>query len=264
MCIYLHGVQGPHLPSCRRARRDRLLRRPRHLRSGRMDARQGRGPVHLHRRHRPVRRARHRLGPRPRRSLRRGDRPAGGLPHCPRRGGPRRPDLRRVPHQVRWPPLLQYDPARPGRHRHAAGPRDAQGRRADLGRRLNVQGQRHRALLPLRPARQPIAADLQAVARRRLRRRARRPQGDVGVAVHPRPAVPGQHREGLLHRREHLGRHPRGQGARAPHHGYRDRRADHGGAVLGPRHRDRSRGRHGRLRAGPPGHDQRQGVRLSR
>ncbi len=40
--------------------------------------------------------------------------------------------------------------------------------------------------------------------------------------------------------------------------------ADHGRAVLGPRRRDRSRGRHDRLRAGPAGDDQRQGVPLRR
>ena len=39
--------------------------------------------------------------------------------------------------------------------------------------------QRHRALLPLRPARERVAPDLQAVARRGVRRGARRPQGDV-------------------------------------------------------------------------------------
>ena len=46
-------------------------------------------------------------------------------------------------------------PARPRGHRHAAGAGHAGGRRADLGRRLHLQGQRHRAVLPLRPARQP-------------------------------------------------------------------------------------------------------------
>ena len=139
-------------------------------------------------------------------------------------------------------------PLGPGRHRHAAGPGDARGRRPDLGRRLDLQGQRHRAVLPLRPAGQPAAADLQAVAGRRLRHRARRPQGDVGVAGRPRPAVPGQHREGVLHRRQHLGRHARGQDAGAPRHRHRDRRPDHGRAVLGPRRRDPHRGRHDRLR----------------
>ena len=55
------------------------------------------------------------------------------------------------------------------------------------------------------------------------------------VAARPRPALPRQHREGVLHRRQHLGRHPRGQDARAPRRRHRDRRADHGRAVLGPR-----------------------------
>ena len=54
----------------------------------------------------------------------------------------------------------------------------------------------------------------------------------------PRPALPGQHGEGLLHRREHLGRNARGQGARASGHRHRDRRADHGRPVLGLSCRD--------------------------
>ena len=261
---YFSYVQGAHLPARRRARRHRLLRRPRHLGRGRVDARQGRRALHLHRRHRPVRRARHRLGARPRHGVRRRDRPPGRLPRGAGRGGPGRAGLRRVPHPLRRARLLQHHPARPGRHRHPAGAGDARGRRPDLGRRLDVQGQRHRAVLPLRPAGQPAPADLQAVAGRGLRLRARRPQGDVGVAARPRPALPGQHREGLLHRRQHLGRHPRGEDAGAPRHRHRDRRPDHGRAVLGPVGRDRRRGRHDRLRAGPPGDDQRQGVRLRR
>ena len=227
-------VQGAHLPARRRTCRHRLLRRPRHLGSGRVDARQGGGAVHLHRRHRPVRRARHRLGARAGHGVRRGDRAAGRLPGGAGRGGAGRAGLRGVPHPVRRPRLLQHHPARAGRDRHAAGPRDARGRRADLGRRLDLQGQRHRAVLPVRPAGQPQPADLQAVAGRRLRPRARRPQGDVRVAGHPRPALPGQHGEGVLHRREHLGRDPRGQDAGAPRHRHRDRRPDHGRAVLGP------------------------------
>ena len=195
--------------------------------------------MHLHRRHRPVRRARHRLGVRPRAGLRRRDRPAGRLPRGAGRGGPGRAHLRCVPHPLRRPVLLQHHTARPGRHRHPAGPGDARGRRADLGRRLDLQGQRHRAVLPVRPARQPAPADLQALARRGVRLRARRPQGDVGVAARPRPALPRQHREGLLHRRQHLGRHPRGQDAGAPRRRHRDRGADHGRAVLGPVGRDR-------------------------
>ncbi len=46
--------------------------------------------------------------------------------------------------------------------------------------------------------------------------------------------------EGVLHRRQHLGRHPRGQDPRAPRRLARDRRADHGREVLGPVGRDRT------------------------
>ena len=66
--------------------------------------------------------------------------------------------VRRVPHRVGRPHVLQHDAARPRRHRHAAGAGDARGRRRDLGRRLDLQGQRHRAVLPLRAAREPDAA----------------------------------------------------------------------------------------------------------
>ena len=133
-----------------------------------------------------------------------------------RRGGPRRAGLRCLPPPLRRPRLLQHHAARPRRHRHAAGARDARGRRRHLGRRVDVQGQRHRAVLPLRAARQPGAAHLQAVARRRLRPRARRSRRDEPVADRARPALPRQPGEGLLHRRQHLGRDPRGQDPRAP------------------------------------------------
>ena len=59
-----------------------------------------------------------------------------------------------------------------------------------------------------------------------------------------RPALPRQQGEGLLHRRQHLGCHPRGQDPRAPRRVPGDRRADHGREVLGPLRRDRDRGRH--------------------
>ena len=54
-------------------------------------------------------------------------------------------------------------------------------RRRHLGRRQHLQGQRHRALLPLRAAGEPEPAHLQAVARRAVRRRARWPGGDERV-----------------------------------------------------------------------------------
>ena len=77
------------------------------------------------------------------------------------------------------------------------------------------------------------------------------------VAHRARPALPRLPGEGLLHRRQHLGRHPRGQDPRAPRRLARDRRADHGREVLGPGRRDRDRGRLDRLRGRPPGRDQR-------
>ena len=83
--------------------------------------------------------------------------------------------------------LLQHHAARPRRDRHDAGVGDEGGRRQHLGRRLHLQGQRHRALLPLRPADQPELADLQALARPAVHRRAGRPRGNVGV--HDAPAA---------------------------------------------------------------------------
>ena len=195
-------------PAGRRARRHRLLRRPRHLGRRRLDARQGRRAVHLHGRHRPVRRARHLRRARPRAAVRRRARPGRRLPPRAGRGGLRRPGLRRVPHPLRRARLLQHHPARPGGDRHHAGARDAVRRRAHLGRRVDVQGQRHRALLPLRAAGQPGPADLQAVAGRRVRHRAGRPGRDEPVARRARPALPGQQGEGVLHRRQHPGAPP--------------------------------------------------------
>ena len=64
---------------------------------------------------------------------------------------------------------------------------DEGGRRQHLGRRLHLQGQRHRAVLPLRPADQSELADLQALARPAVHRRARRPRRNVGV--HDRAAA---------------------------------------------------------------------------
>ena len=121
-------------------------------------------------------------------ALRRRGRRARRLQGRARARGARRAPVRRLPHPDRRPPLLQHDPARPRRHRDAARPRDARARRRDLGRRLDLQGQRHRALLPLRAARERGAADLQALARRGVRGRARRAQGDERVARRARPA----------------------------------------------------------------------------
>ena len=99
--------------------------------------------------------------------------------------------MRRVPHPVGRQDVLQHDAARPRGHRHPARAGDARGRRRHLGRRLDVQGQRHRAVLPVRAPREPRAADLQAVARRRLRARAGRSQRDEPVAHRAQPARTG-------------------------------------------------------------------------
>src|SRR5581483_5896136 len=106
---------------------------------------------------------------------------------------------------------------------------------------------------PLRPARERVAADLQAVARHRVRVRARRAQGDERVARGARPPARELGREGVLDRREPPRRDARGEGPRAPLHEHEDRRADHGRRALGPRRRDRARGRDDPLRARPAG-----------
>ena len=159
--------------------------RARHVGGGGLDAGEGRHPVRLHGRPRPVRRAG----------------PGQACPDAPRATAPRRrawstaaPSSSTkgwwrcsagVPHHHRRPDLLQHHAARAGGHRHAAGASHAGRRRRHLGRRLDVQGQRHRALLPLRPPRQRQPAHLQAVAGRGLRGRARRPSGDERVAQRP-------------------------------------------------------------------------------
>ena len=63
----------------------------------------GADPVHLHRRHRPVRRARHLRRARPRHAVRRRDRPRRRLPPPAGRGGPGRAGVRRLPHPLRRP-----------------------------------------------------------------------------------------------------------------------------------------------------------------
>ncbi len=99
-------------------------------------------------------------------------RPAGSRRHRRAAGGG-------LPHHDRRRRLLQHHPHRPRGHRHHAGGRHEGGRRQHLGRRVHLQGQRHRALLPLRPARQSQPPGLQALARRRFHRRIRRPRRDV-------------------------------------------------------------------------------------
>ncbi len=241
----------------RRAGRDRVLRRARHLLRDRMDARARRGPVRVHRRPRPVRRAGHRRGAVARAALRRRGRRARRLQGHARRRGACGAPVRRVPHPDRGAPLLQHDTARAGRHGNAARARDGRARRRHLGRRVDVQGQRHRALLPLRPARQRAPAHLQAVARRRVRRRARRPERDERVARGARPRPRHVDRPRLLDRREPARRDARGEEPRVPRHVDAHRHADHGRRALGPIRRDRAGGGDPRVRRGRAGRDRR-------
>jgi argininosuccinate synthase len=67
----------------------------------------------------------------------------------------RRPAGRRLPRHHRRRDLLQHHAAGPRGDRHHAGVGHEGRRRQHLGRRQHLQGQRHRALLPLRPADQP-------------------------------------------------------------------------------------------------------------
>ena len=143
----------PHLAPGRRACRDCVLGWARHDRGRGLDPREGRGAVRPDGRPRPVRRDRR--GRRPR--TREGGRRRGGdprrLPPAPRPRGARRAPLRGLPRLVRREDVLQHDPARARGDGDDARARDARARGRRLGRRLHVQGQRHRALLSLRPAR---------------------------------------------------------------------------------------------------------------
>ena len=183
--------------------------------------------------------------PRARASVRRGKREARRLPRGARRRGDRGAAGGCLSHLDGRAGLLQHDAARARGHRHDARRRDARGRRPHLGRRQHVQGQRHRALLPLRAPRQPQPAHLQAVARRDVHRRARRPQGDVGVPGPRRVRLQDERGEGVLDRLEPAGRDARGEGPRVPGQGHQDRRADHGRGVLARRRR-RPAGNRGR------------------
>ena len=89
----------------------------------------------------------------------------------------------------------------------------------------------------------PAPAHLQAVARRHVRRRARRASGDERLPAGAGAALPRSHREGLLHGRQHLGRDARGQVARGAGDDDGDRHPDHGRRPLGSGRRHRHRGR---------------------
>ncbi|SOY93461.1 hypothetical protein CBM2599_B50222 [Cupriavidus taiwanensis] len=172
--------------------------------------------------------------------------------------------MRGLPYLHRRHHLLQHHPDRPRRHRHHAGRRDEGRRRQHLGRRQHLQGQRHRALLPLRPADQPGPADLQAVAGPAVHRRTGRPRRDVRVHAPERLRLQDVGRKGVFDRLQHAGRHPRGQGPGAPGFGHPHRPADHGRAVLARRRRSQARGSHGAFRGRPAGRAERPDLRQRR
>ena len=216
-----HDRHDPAIPASRPTRRHRVFRRARHLCRGALDARQGRDPLRLHGQPRPARRDRLRRHPAQGQGLRRRDRAPGRLPAATGERRHRRHPVRRVPHLHRRRDLLQHHAARPRGHRHGARGGDARRRRQRLGRRQHLQGQRHRALLPLRAARQPEPEDLQALARPAFHRRARRPQGDERVPHRQRLRLQDERREGVQHRLQHARRHARGQGPGVPRQGHR-------------------------------------------
>ena len=158
--------------------------------------------------------------------------------------GHRRAAGGRVPHLDGGRDVLQHDADRARRDRHDARRRDARGRRPHLGRRQHVQGQRHRALLPLRPARQSRSAHLQAVARRRRSSTswaaARRCRSTSNAR---RLRLQDEHGEGVLDRLQPARRDARGEGPRVPRQGHPHRRADHGRRVLARRRRGQGRRR---------------------
>ena len=249
--------RGQHPASTPRRRQSGycLFRRTRHQRRAPLDARQGRDSLCLHGQPRSARRNGLRRHPEEGHGLRRGAGAAHRVPPAARGRGHRRHPVRRVPHLDWWRHLFQHHAARPSGDGHDAGRGHARRRRQRVGRRQHVQGQRHRAVLPLRLARQSASARLQAVARSAIHRRARRPQGDVGVHDRPRVRVQDERRKGVLDGLEHPRRHARSQGPGVPEQGHHDRAAHHGRGLLARRRvregRNRERAVRGRTARGP-------------
>ncbi len=252
--IHSRGPQG----------RPRVLGRPRHERGAALDAGERRDSVRVHREPGPARRERLRRDPAQGLAIRRRDGTPRRLPRRAGRGRHRRFAGGRVPHLDRGPHVLQHDSDRARRDGHDARHRDARGRRPHMGRRQHVQGQRHRALLPLWTARQSRAAHLQAVARRRVHRRAGRPQGDVGVPPQGGVRLQDEHGEGVLHRLQSARRDPRGEGPRVPRQGHAHRAADHGRRFLARRRGGQGRDRERALRGRPSRGAQRADVRATK
>ena len=230
----------PAKPARRRKSRHRLFRRPRHLRRPLVDETKRRTPLRLHRQPRPAGRKRLRRHPGKSAPLRCGAGASRRLPHAA--GARRHPchPVRRLSRLNRRPDLLQHHPAWPRRHRHHAGRGDAGRRREHLGRRQHLQGQRHRALLPLRPHDQPASENLQTLAGPALYRRTGRPRGNVTISERQRLRLQNERGKSLLHRLQPVRRHPRSQRPRIPEQQHPHRRPHHGRGLLAGRRRHRS------------------------
>ena len=222
-------------------------------------------PVHLHRRPRPVRRARHRLRARPRRPVRRRDRPrwSTAAARWSRRAWPRSPAARSTSAPAAGPTST---PPR------SAGPSPApcwcarctrtasrSGATARPSRATTSSGSTATACSPTPTCGStsrgwtPTSSPSSAAAH----------EMSEWLTAHDLPYRDSQEKAystdaniwGATHEAKTLEHLDVVDG---------DRRADHGRAVLGPRGRDRDRGRHGPLRAGPPGRHQRHDVRSTR
>ena len=174
--------------------------------------------------------------PDPGHAVRRRARPRGRLPARAGRGGPGRAGLRGVPRPLGRADLLQHHPARAGGHRHDAGSGHAapttstSGATARRSRATTSSASTATGCWPTRACASTSrgwtpTSCTELGGRAEMSQWLRRAQ----------PALPRQQGEGVLHRRQHLGRHPRGQDPGAPRRLAGDRRADHGRAVLGPR-----------------------------
>ena len=164
----------------------------------------------------PVRRGRHRLHPRPRAGLRRRAGPARRLQAGARPRGPRRPAVRRVPHRAR--PAARYFNTTP-LGRAVTGTMLVQAMRED-GVSIWGDGSTYKGNDIERFYRYGLLANPML--------RIYKPWLDPDFVeelggrhemsewlARARPAVPRLDREGVLHRRQHLGRDARGEEARA-------------------------------------------------
>ena len=231
----------PRLAAGRRARRHRLLGRPRHLLRARLDAREGRDPVRVHRRPRPVRRARHRRRPRPR----------------ARSTAPRRRCSSTAATRSRATASIALQCG--AFHIQTAGRRYFN--TTPLGRAVTgtllVRAMREHGVEIWGDGSTYKGNDIERFYRYGLLAnpdlRIYKPWLDSAFVAElggrkemsewlaaQGPPARLERREGVLDRREHARRDPRGEGSRAALDEHEDRRADHGRRLLGSGGRDRA------------------------